>query len=461
MSSPNLASGVGYNGRVMILARRLVPLFLVLLLLPVPARAAEVLEATLENGLKVLLLEDHRSPVATFQVWYRVGSRNERPGLTGLSHLLEHMMFKGTSRYGPGVFATMIEQNGGQDNAFTSQDYTAYFVNLAADRLDIVLELEADRMQNLLLDPQAFQSERQVVMEERRTRTDDDPVAAMGEELSAIAFKLHPYGLPIIGYMEDIRRLTVEDLRAWYETYYVPGNAIIVAVGDFKAPELLEKIRKVFGPIPQGPAPPPVRVVEPPQEGERRVVVKKREARLPFVFMGYLTPTHASADSFALDLLSTILSEGRSSRLYRRLVYEQRLALDAGGDYSFLARDPDLFTFYASVMPGKGVDEVEKALLAEVERLKTEPVTDEELARARNQLEAGFVFRQDSVFRRAMTLARFQLAGDWRLIDRYLPGIRAVTKADIMRVARTYFDPDKRNTGILLPLSQDAQAPGR
>lgn len=446
------------------IARRSVACLLALLLLSlaVPAPAAEVLEAMLENGLKVLLLEDHRSPVATFQVWYRVGSRNERPGLTGLSHLLEHMMFKGTTKYGPGVFGALIDQQGGQDNAFTSQDYTAYFVNLAADRLDIVLDLEADRMQNLLLDPQAFEAERQVVMEERRTRTEDDPVSAMAEELGAIAFKLHPYGLPIIGYMEDLKRLTVEDARAWYRTYYVPNNALIVAVGDFRAPELLEKIRKVFGPIPRGPDPPAMRIVEPPQDGERRVVVKKQEARLPFVFMGYLAPNHASPDSFALDLLSTILSAGRSSRLYRRLVYEQRLALDAGGDYSFLALDPDLFTFYASVMPGKAVEEVERALLAEVERLKAEPVTDEELARAKNQVEASFVFRQDSVFRRAMTLARFELARDRRLMEQYLPGIRAVTAADIMRVARTHFAPDRRNTGILLPLaSQETLVPGR
>ncbi|MBI2462107.1 MAG: insulinase family protein [Candidatus Rokubacteria bacterium] len=439
-------------------ARRLVSLLVLLLALSAPAQAAEVLEAILDNGLKVLLLEDHRSPVATFQIWYRVGSRNERPGLTGLSHLLEHMMFKGTARFGPGVFATTIEQLGGQDNAFTSQDYTAYFVNLAADRLDVVLELEADRVQHLLLDPKAFEAERRVVLEERRTRTEDDPVSAMAEELGAIAFRLHPYGLPIIGYKEDIERLTVEDLRAWYRAYYAPSNALVVAVGDFNAAELLEKIRKAFGAIPRGPDPPPVRVVEPGQDGERRVVVKKQEARLAFVFMGYLTPNHASPDSFALDVLATILAAGRSSRLYQGLVYEQRLALDAGGDYSFLASDPDLFTFYASVLPGKTVEEVERALLAEVERLKTEPVTDEELARAKNQIDAGFVFRQDSVFRRAMTLARFELAGDWRLMDRYLPGIRAVTPADLLRVARTYFDPDRRNTGILLPLASHGPA---
>ncbi len=413
--------------------------------------AAEPLEATLDNGLRVLLLEDHRSPIVSFQVWYRVGSRNELPGATGLSHFLEHMMFKGTAAYGPGVYARLIEQNGGQDNAFTSNDYTGYYVNIAADKVDLVIALEADRMRNLLLNPKDIDAERQVVMEERRMRTEDDPQGFLGEELASIAFKAHPYRWPIIGWMEDIRRITPEELRAHYATYYAPKNALVVAVGDFKASELLEKIKRVFGAIPRVADPPPVRTVEPPQNGERRITVKK-EAKLPLVYIGYPVPNFRSSDAYALDLLSTILSEGRSSRLYRRLVYEQQIALDAGGDYSYFSADPNLFWFSATALPGHSVDEVEKALLHEIERLKTELVSETELERAKNQVEAAFVFRQDSIHRGASLLARFELIGGWRLLAKFVPAIRAVTAQDLRRVATTHFPDHRRNVGVLLPV---------
>ncbi|MBI4589472.1 MAG: insulinase family protein [Candidatus Rokubacteria bacterium] len=417
-----------------------------------PAVAADdFLEATLDNGLRVLLVEDHRSPVVSFQVWYRVGSRNEQPGATGLAHLLEHMMFKGTATYGPRMYASLIEENGGQDNAFTSQDYTSYFVNIAADKVDFVIALEADRMQNLRLDPKEFASERLVVMEERRTRTEDDPEGFLGEELSAIAFKAHPYRSPIVGWMEDLRRLTVDELRAFYRTYYVPNNALVAAAGDFKAPELLEKIQRHFGVIPRAANPPPVKVVEPVQNGERRVIVRK-EAQLPLVFIGYPVPNYASADAPALELLSTILSEGRSSRLYRRLVYEQEIALNAGGDYSYFSADPNLFWFYATARPGQSPETLEPALLQEVERLKREPVSAVEVERAKNQIEASFVFRQDSVYSRASLLVRFELIGGWRLRDRFVPAIRALTAEDLQRVARTYFPDARRNVGILVPI---------
>ena len=413
--------------------------------------ADEVLEATLDNGLRVLLLEDHRSPVVSFQVWYRVGSRNERPGATGLAHLLEHMMFKGTPTYGPRMFSTLVEQNGGQDNAFTSQDHTSYFVNVSADKLALIVALESDRMRNLLLDPKDFESERQVVMEERRTRTEDDPEGFLGEELSAIAFVAHPYRSPIVGWMEDLRGLTVEEVRAFYRTYYVPNNALVVAAGDFKAPELLEKIRRAFGPIPRAGDPPPVTVAEPRQNGERRVTVKK-EAQLPLVFIGYPVPNFRSPDAPALELLSTILSEGRSSRLYRRLVYEQQIALNAGGDYSYFSTDPNLFWFFATALPGQTPEALERALMEEVERLKTESVSATELERAKNQIEASFVFRQDSVYSRASLLARFELIGGWQLRDQFVPAIRAVTAADLQRVARAYFPDERRNVGVLLPI---------
>lgn len=412
----------------------------------------EALETTLDNGLRVLLLEDHRSPVISFQVWYRVGSRNELPGSTGVAHLTEHTMFKGTPAYGPGVYARLVEQNGGQDNAFTSHDYTSYFVNIAADKIDLILKLEADRMQNLLLDPRAIETERKVVMEERRTRTEDDPEGFLGEELSAIAFKSHPYRWPIIGWMEDLQRITPEEVRAFYRTYYVPNNALIVAAGDFKAPDLLERIRHHFGPIPRGPAPPPVKVVEPTQQGERRVTVRK-EARLPLVFIGYPVPNFGSPDAAALELLSVILSEGRASRLYRRLVYEQQIALNAGGDYSYFSADPNLFWFFATPLPGQSAEAVERALMREVEQLKVELVSESELERAKNQIEASFVFGQDSVHRRASLLARFELSGGWRLLERFVPLIRAVTAAELQTVTRRYFSDEHRNVGILIPVS--------
>jgi len=449
-----------YNGHVKGFKVAFVLLFFVLLWLLAPGAGGgvEPLEATFDNGLRVLLLEDRRSPIISFQVWYRVGSRNESPGATGISHLLEHMMFKGTGTFGPGVYARLIEQNGGQDNAFTSHDYTGYYVNIAVDKVDLVIPLEADRMRNLLLNPREIDAERQVVLEERRMRTEDDPQGFLGEELAAIAFKAHPYRWPIIGWMEDIQRITPEELRAHYATYYVPNNALVVAVGDFKAAELLEKITRAFGPIPRGADPPPVRAVEPPQNGERRVTVRK-EARLPLVYIGYPVPNFRSPDAYALDLLSTILSEGRSSRLYRRLVYEQQIALNAWGDYSYFSADPNLFWFSATPLPGHPVEAVEKALLDEIERLKTELVSETELERAKNQIEAAFVFQQDSIHRRASLLARFELIGGWRLLQRFVPGIRAVTTRDLQRVARQYFPDHRRNVGILVPVQAAGAAP--
>jgi zinc protease len=432
----------------------LVLLLLVALAAGSPGLAAEapvpVLAATLDNGLRVLLLEDHRSPIVSLQLWYRVGSRNEARGATGIAHFLEHLMFRGTPTHGPGVYARTVERNGGQDNAFTSQDVTSYYVNIAADRLDLMLGLEADRMHNLVLDPKIVTSEREVVIEERRTRTEDDPGGALGEEVSALAFRAHPYGQPIIGWAVDLKRITHEEIAAFYKTYYVPNNAVLVAVGDFKASTVLEKVRSAFGTIPRGPEPPKVLAIEPDQSGERRVVVQK-PAELPIVYIGYPVPNQASPDAAALEVLSVVLSGGRASRLYRHLVYERRLALEAGGDYSYFSLDPNLFWFYATPLPGQTAETMEKELLGEMERLRKEPVAEEELTRAKNQVEAGFVFQEDSVHRRASLLARFELIGGYALKDQYLDRIRAVTAADLQRVAGAYFNDDKKNVGILLP----------
>ena len=416
-----------------------------------PPRAADaVVAVTLDNGLRVLLLEDHRSPIVTVQTWYRVGSRNEARGATGIAHFLEHLMFRGTARYGPGEFARLVERNGGQDNAFTSQDVTSYYVNLAADRLDLVLDLEADRMHNLLLDAKIIAAEREVVIEERRTRTEDDPGGALGEEVSAIAFRAHPYGQPIIGWPTDLTRITPEEIRAFYRTYYVPNNALLVVVGDFKAAEVLAKVRATFGAVPRGPEPPPVLAVEPPQSSERRLTVQ-RPAELPIVYLGYPVPNQKSPDAAALELLSVILSGGRTSRLYRDLVHERQLALEAGGDYSYFALDPSLFWFWATPLPGQTAETLEKELLGHMERLKREPVSDLELTRAKNQIESAFVFQEDSIHRRASLLARFELIGGYARQGDYLASIRAVSAADLQRVAGAYFQDDKKNVGILLP----------
>lgn len=439
--------------------RRLLALFLIIAAVagawPAPAaelaRSTEaVVATTLDNGLRVLLLEDHRSPIVTVQTWYRVGSRNEARGATGIAHFLEHLMFRGTAKYGPGVFARLVERNGGQDNAFTSQDVTSYYVNLAADRLDLVLDLEADRMHNLLLDPKIITSEREVVIEERRTRTEDDPGGFLGEEVSATAFRAHPYGQPIIGWPTDLKRITPEEIRAFYRTYYVPNNALLVVVGDFKTADALAKVKATFGPIPRAAEPPPVLAVEPSQNGERRVTVQK-PAELPIVYLGYPVPNQKSADAAPLELLSVILAGGRSSRLYRDLVHERQLALEAGGDYSYFSFDPNLFWFWATPLPGQTAETLEKELVGHMERLKREPVSEVELKRAKNQIEAGFVFQDDSIHRRGSLLARFELIGGYALKDNYLASIRAVTAADLQRVAGAYFQDDKKNVGTLLP----------
>jgi zinc protease len=361
------------------------------------------------------------------------------------------MMFKGTPTYGPRVFSKLIEAAGGQDNAFTSRDVTVYQVSVAADQIDLVLELEADRMRHLLLDSREVETERRVVMEERRARTEDDPVGGLAELFNAAAFVAHPYRLPTVGFAQDIERVTAADLRVWYDTYYRPNNAIVAVVGDFRASELLAKIRLRFEGIPRGSAPPGVAVTEPEQRGERRVWLR-REAQLAVVFAGYPVPNHRSDDAYALEVLSAILSGGRTSRLHRRLVYDERLALEAGGDYSRLTLDPDTFTFYVTVLPGRSVEEAERALTAEVERLRTELVSDEELQRAKSQIEATYLFGQDSVASRSASLARHELLGGWRLRDGYLPGIRGVTREDVRRVAERHLAADRRTAAILVPL---------
>ncbi len=433
--------------------------------LAAPATAASlaerVVEATLDNGLKVLLVEEPKAPVVTIQVWYKVGSRNEPVGQSGISHLLEHMMFKGTPSIGPKQFSLLVQRNGGVDNAFTTANYTAYHIDFAADRVLLGLELEADRMAHLLLKEEEFLPERQVVMEERRLRIEDQPAGILGEVLRATAFLAHPYRWPVIGWMSDIAGYTRDDLVRHYRTYYTPNNATLIVAGDIRREVVLPKIQELFGKIPRGPEPPRVVTVEPPQQGERRVVVR-RPAELPLVAAVYHVPTLRHPDSFALDVLAYVLGGGQSARLYQRVVYEQRLASYVSADYSSMSVDPNLFALSAGPLPGKGAEAVEQALYAEVERMQREPVSARELEKAKNQIESEFVFAQDSVHQLASLLGSLESVGGWRLLAGYLDGIRKVTAADVERVARQYLTPDNRTVATLVPTkTRAAEADGQ
>jgi len=405
----------------------------------------------LENGLKILILEDHKAPTATFQIWYRVGSRNEKSGKTGLSHLLEHMMFKGTSNNGPKTFSNTIKKAGGTENAFTSKDYTGYFELLASDRITLPVPLEADRMKNILLSDSAVLSERDVVMEERRLRYDDDPQNLLMEEVFAAAFKNHPYQWPVIGWMSDLKSLNPEDLVNHYRTYYSPNNAVIIVVGDVDKGKMLEKIRKEFGPVPPGPKVPDSVGVEDEQRGERRIYVKK-EAELPYMVSVYKTPNITHEDGFALEVLGSILSDGKSSRLYRSLVYEKQLAVSAWAGYDGITRDPFLFLMGATAAHGKKIEEIETALNEELEKIKKTAPSEQELLKAKNQVEASFIMQQDSIYMQARTIGAFEMTVGWRFIEKYLDGIRRVTADDVRRAAAKYLTDDRKTTGILLPL---------
>ena len=428
-------------------------LFVCFLFVPVSEAGLrdQVFETFLPNGLKVILLENHKAPLVTFQIWYRVGSRNEECGKTGLSHVLEHMMFKGTEKVSAEEFLRAVQENGGNFNAFTSYDYTGYFENFSSDRIQVAIDLESDRMQNLILRQEDFRTERMVVVEERRLRTEDNPQAFLLEQMMATAFQIHPYHWPIIGWMEDLSRLTLEDLKSYYQTYYNPVNAFLVVVGDFKKEELLPKIEGAFGSYARGTVPDQEKVKDPPQIGERRIAVKK-EAQLPFLVMGYHVPNLRDPDSYVLEVIATILSGGKSSRFYQSLVREKRLVLSADAGHPLLSRDPNLFFISADPLPGKEVAEVEKALDQEMERLQKEPVGQKELEKAKNQLEAAFIYGQDSLFYQAILLAQHEISLNWRAMDNYLPSIRKVSAEDIQRVAKKYLVPDNRTVGILIPL---------
>jgi zinc protease len=425
-------------------------IFLFTLFLPIALNAAEVKEYHPENGPRVVVVEDHKSPLATFQVWYSVGSRDEPAGKSGISHLLEHMMFKGTQKYGPSLLSRIVQRNGGTDNAHTTKDYTAYFEILPSDRIGLAVELEADRMNNLTLDPGEVISERSVVMEERRLRYEDDPRNSLFEEVIAAAFKVHPYQKPVIGWMSEIESIDREDLNLYYRAHYTPENAVIVVVGDVNADEMAKQIKTHFKAAPNEDRKKSTVAAEPEQKGERRITLR-REAELPFIIMAYHTPNFPHEDSYALDVLSMVLSGGKSTRLYQSLVYEKKIALGASADYSGFNKDPYLFYFFATAAPGKEIRDVEDALYAEIEKIKTGMPSDREIQKAQNQIEASFIMEQDSIYMQAMKYGLFEILGDWKLMNKYLEGIRKVRPEDVARVAKKYLTEENRTVGILIP----------
>ena len=433
--------------------------FIPLLLL---SACSKVYETTLPNGLHLVVREDHRAPVVVSQIWYRVGSVDEPPGLTGISHVLEHMMFKGTERLKPGEFSRIIAENGGRENAFTSRDYTAYFQQLEKSRLAISFELEADRMRNLRLTEAEFQKEIRVVMEERRLRTDDRPEGLAGEKFFATAYPQHPYGHPIIGWMADLERLTVKDLGDWYRRWYVPNNATVIVVGDVKPREVVELAKRYFGPIPAGrierKAIPPA----PPQTEPRRAEVRA-PAQVPYFVMGYHVPaltSGAESEPYALSVLAGVLSGGDSARLPQNLVRGQQLVASASADYSGIDRYPTLFTLDAVPARGRNTAEVEAALLKEIERLQRDLVSAEELKRVKAQVMAGEVYGRDSVFNQAMIMGMLETVGlSWRLMDKYVQRIEAVTPEQVRAVARKYLTEGNRTTVNLVPEAISGRKP--
>jgi len=415
-------------------------------------------EARLSNGLKVIMLENHKSPIISFQVWYRVGARNEKTGKTGLAHMLEHMMFKGTSKVSGEEFIRRIYELGGEQNASTSHDSTGYFETLVSDRIGAPIDLESDRMSNLVLRESDFRTERMVVLEERRMRVDDNPQSFLVEQLEAAAFQSQPYHWPVIGWAQDIERLTIEDVKAFYSTYYNPANTFVVVTGDFKKQALLPKMEKAFGKIPAGAPAQQYFIQDPPQTGERRVIVE-RPAQVKSLVVAFHVPNLRSRDSYVLEVIKAILAEGKTSRFYDHLVRGKERVIEANVDYSLATRDPGLFYISVSVLPDKDLGEIEQAIYDELELLKKAPVGFREMQKAKNQLEADFVFDQESIFSLAQKLAQYETALDWASIGAYVPSIRSVGPQEIQRVASIYFTAQNRNIGILIPTGPPVNLP--
>ncbi|UCF05258.1 MAG: insulinase family protein [bacterium] len=404
----------------------------------------------LDNGLKVILLEDHSVPVISYQTFFRVGSRNERPGITGISHFLEHMMFNGAERYGPKEFDRILEANGGYSNAFTSNDMTAYYEDIASDGLKLVIDLDTDRMASLALDPKYLESEMGVVMEERRVSIDNSVRGRMREELAALAYKAHPYAWPVLGWMSDLEKIDRDDCVEYFRTYYAPNNAVLNVAGDFDTREALKLIHKYYDGIPSQEPPAPVRTREPEQLGERRAYVHKK-AELPEIMIGYKVPDARSEDLYALEVIQQVLVEGESSRLHRKLVRDLGIAVYSYGYYPWRL-DRSLFVFGVKIRPGHTTEEAERAIYEVLDEIAREGVTDKELTKAKNALEANFVRSMQTVNGKATKIGRYEIIfGDYNEVIEVPRRYRSVTSDDVKRVAGKYFTEKQRNVVTLVP----------
>ncbi|WP_296751943.1 pitrilysin family protein [Thiobacillus sp.] len=433
-----------------------------LLALLVGSAQAAVTDVTLDNGLRVIVQEDHRAPVMVSQVWYRAGSLDEFNGTTGVAHVLEHMMFKGTQTVPPGEFSKRIAAAGGRENAFTSRDHTAYFQQMQKDRLALSMQLEADRMANLVISDALFAKEIQVVMEERRLRTDDQPQSVVYERLMAAAYQAHPYRRPIIGWMDDLSNMTGQDARDWYARWYAPNNATLVVAGDVKAGEVIELAKRHFGALPARALPPRKPQDEPAQLGEKRIVVKA-PAQLPYLLMAWHAPTlkdwEQDTAPYALQVLAGVLSGNDSARLQKSLVKTRQIAVNASAGYDAIARGPGMFMVDATPAPGTSVAALEKAVREEVRRIQRDGIDQAELARVKAQVIAADVYQRDSLFYQAMQLGEYVTAGlPPEALARRADKLRAVTAQEVQAAARQWLQDDRLSVAELDPQPLQAKA---
>jgi len=424
---------------------------------PQPAAAAvfDPSTVTLDNGLQVVVIENHRAPVVTHMVWYRAGAADEVPGKTGIAHFLEHLMFKGTKTMPPGAFSASVARLGGSENAFTTQDATAYFQSVAVEHLEEMMRLEADRMVNLVLTDDVVLPERDVILEERRQRIDNEPGSQLMEMMRASLFLNHPYRLPTIGWEHEMRGLTTADAIAWHKTWYAPNNAVVVISGDVTMAQVKPLAEKYYGVLSAQPMPARGRPQEPMQFAPRRVTLEDGRVQLASWTRLYQAPSYrvgATEHAYALEVLAEIVGGGTSSRLYRSLVVEQKVATSAGAGYNPDNLGPSIFNFYASAQSGGGVDDIERAVDAEIARLLAEGVTDEEVARAKKSLQAGSVKARDSLAAPARIVGRALVSGgSLEDVEAWPDRIGAVTAAAVTAAAKAVFDIDYSVTGILLP----------
>jgi zinc protease len=412
----------------------------------------------LDNGLTVFLIPDHSCPSVTLQIWYKTGSRNERPGITGISHLFEHLMFKGTEEYPGNTFDKLIEASGGYDNAWTWVDNTAFYEVVPPDKLELVMRMEADRSRNLTLDRENLDSERNVVINERLWSVDNSPENSMYEVLINNAFVAHPYRWEVIGFMSDIKAITLDECLAYYRTHYAPNNSFLIISGDFKPDSALELAKRHFGPLKSEVPPPPVTTVEPEQKGEKRIDFR-RAAQLSAVMAGYKIPGGNDPDIVPLMIAARILFDGESSRLQKRLIYDEQMAVTVEGEAE-VHNDPYLFYVYAQANVDSDIEQVKSIIFQEIDRLSTEPVSDRELQKAKNRMESEFLIGLQSNEARADNIGMFQInTGDYVNIYDYPARIRAVTVDDITRVADKYLIPDRRTVVTLYPEESSGEEP--